>query len=161
MNDTPKDHKAFADTELLQPKWRNRCLLGHYLWTEIKIASTSKDQFPGTLQGIWYNVLLLVVAYIAPPAPLAVALTQLSSHPTGLSGIRETLGARHNKRIWRPSRLQLIIRQAPIYLLNSSLVFYVVGLGFVLASSLSLVLVKQDVGYCRFNWNNNHNYYFT
>lgn len=111
------------------------------------IASTSENQSPWTLQAIWYSGLLLVVAYIAPSARSAVALTRLSSHPAGLSGIRETLGARHKERVWRPSRLQLIIWQAPICLLNSSLVFYVVGLVFVVASSVSLVLVKQDIGH--------------
>ena len=97
------------------------------------------------IQAVWYSGLALALASIATSTQLAVALSRLGSHPDGLSNIREVLGTQGEDDVWRPSRLQLIIWQAPISLLNASVIFYIVGLVFVVASSVSPSSVKHDI----------------
>jgi hypothetical protein len=97
------------------------------------------------IQAVWYSGLALALASIATSTQLAVALSRLGSHPDGLSNIREVLGTQSKDGVWRPSRLQLIIWQAPISLLNASVVFYIVGLVFFVASSVTPSSVKQDI----------------
>jgi hypothetical protein len=97
-----------------------------------------------TVLAIWYSALVLALTAIAASAQQSVALTRLGSHPEGLDKIRKLLG-RHIDGKWKPSNLQLIVWQAPLSLLNFSVVMFTVGLGILVWSSVSPAWIGDDV----------------
>ncbi|CAN9283136.1 unnamed protein product [Alternaria alternata] len=76
---------------------------------------------------IWYSALLLALAAIATSAQQSVALTRLGSHPDGLCKIRQLIGKRDGLTKFKARKLQLFIWQAPLSLLNTSVVMFIIG----------------------------------
>jgi hypothetical protein len=76
---------------------------------------------------IWYSALLLALAAIATSAQQSVALTRLGSHSDGLCKIRQLIGKRDGLTKFKARKLQLFIWQAPLSLLNTSVVMFIIG----------------------------------
>ncbi|KAF2797238.1 hypothetical protein K505DRAFT_298770 [Melanomma pulvis-pyrius CBS 109.77] len=89
-----------------------------------------------TVTAIWYSALMLSLASIASSAQLAVALSRLSSRPDGLKKIRALLGKQTKNGAWKPRKLQLIIWQTPVSLLNTSVMMFTVGLSILVWKSV-------------------------
>ncbi len=98
-----------------------------------------------TVSAIWYGALLLALGSIATAAQQAVALSRLSSHPEGLRQIREVLGRRKVDGRWRPSKVQLVVWQTPVSMLNASIVMFVVGFGVLVWASVEWGWAWDDV----------------
>lgn len=93
--------------------------------------------FQSTVTGIWYAALVFALTSIATSAHQAVALNRLGSHPAGVSKLRDLLGKEGNDGTWRARKLELFIWQTPLSLLNTSIIFYAVGLGILVWSSVA------------------------
>jgi hypothetical protein len=113
-----------------------------FTWPSLARLSAS-DQ--ATVTAIWYSALLLAVTSIASSAQQNVVLARLGSHPEGLRKIRGLLGYRADDGKLRPRNLQLFIWQAPLSLLNTSGVLFVVGLVVLVWKSVSVVWGGDDV----------------
>ncbi|CAN9304906.1 unnamed protein product [Alternaria alternata] len=95
-----------------------------YTWPALTQLSQS-DQ--STVLMIWYSALLLALAAIATSAQQSVALTRLGSHPDGLCKIRQLIGKRDGLTKFKARKSQLFIWQAPLSLLNTSVVMFIIG----------------------------------
>ncbi|KAF2106267.1 hypothetical protein BDV96DRAFT_694247 [Lophiotrema nucula] len=100
-----------------------------------------------TVLAVWYSALVLALTSIATSAQQAVALTRLTSHPDGLRKIRELLGrpVDGGNPKWRPSKLQLICWQAPLSLLNTSVIMFTVGLIVLVWKSVTPALTGDGI----------------
>jgi Na+-transporting NADH:ubiquinone oxidoreductase subunit NqrB len=76
---------------------------------------------------IWYSALLLALAAIATSAQQSVALTRLGSHLDGLGKILQLIGKRDGLTKFTARKLHLFIWQAPLSLLNTSVVMFIIG----------------------------------
>ncbi|KAH7130733.1 hypothetical protein B0J11DRAFT_430219 [Dendryphion nanum] len=98
-----------------------------------------------TVLALWYSALILVLTSIAASAQQSVALTRLGSHPHGLEKIRKLLGKSSSSRNTEPSKLQLVVWQAPLSLLNFSVVVFTIGLAILIWSSVSPAWTGDDI----------------
>lgn len=106
-----------------------------------KLAGSATES---TILAIWYSALVLALGSIATSAQQAVALGRLSSHPDGARKMREVLGREVGGR-WRPRKVQLLIWQTPISLLNASIMMFVAGLIVLVWGSVSRLWAWSDV----------------
>ena len=113
-----------------------------YTWPVL--AQLSRSDL-STVMAIWYSALLLALAAIATSAQQSVALTRLCSHPDGLKKIRHLVGERDGLTKMKVRNLQLFIWQAPLSLLNTSGVMFVVGLAVLVWKAASPDWSGDDV----------------
>ncbi|KAI1763110.1 hypothetical protein GGR53DRAFT_498623 [Hypoxylon sp. FL1150] len=112
-----------------------------YTWPVLgNLAASNRS----TVMAIWYSALVMALTSVATSAQQAVALNRLATHPEGLQRIRDLLGKQTAPGVWRPRKLQLIIWQTPISLLNSSIVLYAVGLSVLVWTSVSWAWTWND-----------------
>lgn len=112
-----------------------------YTWPALAQMSVSVQT---TIKAIWYSALMLALASIATSTQQAIFLSRLGSHPEGLRKTREVLGRCSETGAWKPSRVQLMVWQAPLSLLNSSVVLYVAGL-VALVWNYHSALIRDNV----------------
>jgi len=79
------------------------------------------------VQGLWYSGLLLALVSVTLAMQQSVLLHRLNSNDHGMHILRRSLGYWSGSQ-WEPRKLQILIWQMPVMLLNVSIALFDIGL---------------------------------
>lgn len=105
-------------------------------------------QIPWDTAGLWYGALLMTLTSICLATQQAVFLNRLSGYADSPSRIRAILGSQFHPpgrtdTVVVPNWDQLYVWQAPIMLLNISVLLFIVGIVILVADGLKDILSTE------------------
>ncbi|KAK3708547.1 hypothetical protein LTR37_011442 [Vermiconidia calcicola] len=80
------------------------------------------------VRGLWYSALIVVLAAVSIATQQSIMLHRLGSNSEGMQRLRRSLLRNVNAQKWEPSKMQVLIWQMAVMLLNISISLFGIGL---------------------------------